>query len=84
MFLCYRRIMALTIFGLTLPLTMAQPEPTGTPPLAQGWRAVTVAEGIRRPWAIAWLPDGRPLITGKYGTLHVLNGNRFDPVRMAA
>ncbi|HYD80302.1 MAG TPA: PQQ-dependent sugar dehydrogenase [Paucimonas sp.] len=74
--------MALAIFGLALPLALAQPEPTGTPPPAQGWRAVTVAEGIRHPWSIAWLPDGRPLITSKHGTLHVLNGNRLDPVPM--
>jgi aldose sugar dehydrogenase len=58
----------------------AQPEPTGEPPVAQGWRATTVAEGIRHPWGFDWLPDGRPIITGKYGTLHVLTGDQFQSI----
>ena len=72
--------LALVIFNLSLTPALSQPEPTGTPPAAQAWRPVTVAEGIRHPWGIAWLPDGRPLITGKDGTLYVLNRNRFDAI----
>jgi aldose sugar dehydrogenase len=59
----------------------AQPKPSGPPPAAGGWRAVKVAEGISHPWGIAWLPDGRAIITAKGGTLHVLSGNRFEEVR---
>jgi aldose sugar dehydrogenase len=58
----------------------AQPQPSGPPPPAQGWRAETVASGIRNPWGLVFLRDGRPLITSKYGTLHVLNGNRFHQI----
>jgi len=58
----------------------AQPEPSGPPPEAKGWRAVTVAEGIDKPWGLAWLPDGRLLVTAKKGTLHVLEGDRFTEI----
>ncbi len=54
--------------------------PVGPPPAADGWRAVTVAEGIRNPWGIAWLGDGRALVTGKYGTLHVFGRGRLQPI----
>jgi glucose/arabinose dehydrogenase len=57
-------------------------EPTGEPPAAQGWRAETVAEGIPQPWGMAWLPDGRLLVTSKEGALYLLNGKRFDKVAL--
>lgn len=55
-------------------------EPTGAPPAATGWHKVTVAEGIKQPWGMAWLADGRLLVTSKQGTLHLLNGKRFDTI----
>lgn len=67
------------LLALAAPAS-AQPEPTGPPPEAKGWRAVTIAEGIRHPWGMSWLPDGRLLVTAKAGTLHVLNKDRFDEV----
>ena len=60
----------------------AQPEATPPPTEATGWRAVTVAQGIQRPWSIAWLSDGRPIITGRPGTLHTLRDGRFEDVEM--
>ena len=59
---------------------VAQLAPSGEPPKAKGWRVETVAEAIPQPWSIAWLPDGRPLITGKAGKLYILNGKRLDTV----
>lgn len=32
----------------------------------------TVAEGLREPWSLAWLSDGRMLITEKPGTLRIV------------
>ncbi|RJG19176.1 PQQ-dependent sugar dehydrogenase [Massilia cavernae] len=58
----------------------AQLAPSDAPPSAKGWRAVTVAEGVANPWGMAWLPDGKLLVTSKKGTLHVLNGKKFDAV----
>ena len=54
---------------------------TGEPPAAkQAWKAVTVAEGVRQPWGIAWLGEGRALVTSKQGSLHLLNGKTFSDV----
>jgi aldose sugar dehydrogenase len=59
---------------------LSQPQPSGQPEAARGWRPVKVAEGIRHPWGLAWLPDGRAILTAKHGTLHVLNGDRFEEI----
>lgn len=42
----------------------------------------TVAEGLRTPWSIAWLPDGRMLVTEKTGTLRIVEKDKLlpDPV----
>jgi aldose sugar dehydrogenase len=74
---------AASVAALILALgagALAQPEPTGPPPEAEGWRAETVAAGLRHPWGLAWLPDGRALVTAKQGTLHVLDGGAFQQV----
>ncbi|MBA2430891.1 MAG: PQQ-dependent sugar dehydrogenase [Chthoniobacterales bacterium] len=61
---------------------LAQPEPTGTPSEAKGWRKVTVAEDLDQPWGITWLPDGRPLITAKEGTLHTVRDGKLEKIEM--
>lgn len=61
---------------------LAQLAPSDAPPAVKGWRAVTVAEGVNQPWGMAWLPNGKLLVTSKKGTLHILNGSRFDQVPM--
>ena len=53
--------------------------PTATPmilvsePAADAIEAVTVASGLRSPWGLAFLPDGRALVTEKAGTLRVVS-----------
>ena len=59
---------------------LAQLTPSDAPPAVKGWRAVTVAEGLNQPWSMAWLPNGKLLVTSKKGTLHVLNGSRFENI----
>lgn len=57
----------------------AQPAPGGPPPAAAGWRAETVVEGISHPWGIAWLPDGRAMITARDdGAIHLFTGNGVE------
>jgi len=51
-------------------------ETSGEPPAAKGWRAETVVDGLPQPWGMAWLADGRILVTGKGGTLHLVHGKR--------
>ena len=82
----FRSVRATAIAAAMLALSLpahAELAATGEPPVAkQAWRAVTVAEGVRQPWGIAWLGDGRALVTSKQGTLHILNGQKFDEVAL--
>jgi hypothetical protein len=40
-----------------------------------------VSEGLNNPWAIAFLPDGRKLVTEKPGSLRVVSADgKLDPV----
>ncbi|PLX33664.1 MAG: hypothetical protein C0605_15960 [Hyphomicrobiales bacterium] len=38
-------------------------------------RAVTLADGLRYPWSLAWLPDGRMLVTERPGRLLLLSAD---------
>lgn len=70
-------LVAQSAIALTTALHAAEITPFGPPPVASGFRAVEVADGVKRPWALTWLPDGRAIVTAKAGTLHVLEGSRF-------
>jgi glucose/arabinose dehydrogenase len=54
-------------------------DPTATPlilvsdPAADAIEAVTVASGLRQPWGLVFLPDGRALVTEKAGTLRIVS-----------
>jgi glucose/arabinose dehydrogenase len=68
--------------ALALSPAHAQLAVSDAPPAAKGWRTVTIADGISHPWGMAWLPDGRLLVTAKGGTLHMLNGKTFTRIPM--
>lgn len=46
---------------------------------ARGLRIETVAEGLDHPWSVAFLPDGRWLVTERAGRLRVIEGGRLQP-----
>jgi aldose sugar dehydrogenase len=75
-----RRTVFLSLAALAAMPALAQLTPTGSPPLAKGWKSVVVAEGIAQPWGMAWTADGKLLVTSKTGSLYLLNGGKFDKV----
>src|SRR5918993_4309443 len=56
---------------------------SSTPPSTSGVvRTETVARGLEHPWALAFLPDGRILVTEKPGRLRIVerDGKLSAPV----
>jgi aldose sugar dehydrogenase len=53
-----------------------------TPEAIKGVRAETVAKGLEHPWALAFLPDGRILVTERPGRLRIVerNGRLSQPL----
>ena len=48
----------------------------------QGLKAVTVAQGLERPWSLAFLPDGRMLVTERPGRMRIVHadGRLGEPI----
>jgi glucose/arabinose dehydrogenase len=47
------------------------------------FRVVKVVEGLEQPWSLAFLPDGRMLVTEKRGRLRVINQGKLEPQPIA-
>jgi len=65
-----------TILGLFLialpflaPLSLA----------AADFEIITIAEDLDQPWGLAFLPDGKMLVTEKAGQLRLISDGRLDP-----
>src|SRR6185295_18557228 len=50
-----------------------------TPAWAQPFKVVKVVEGLEHPWSLAFLPDGRMLVTERPGRLRIVEGGKLLP-----
>ena len=74
-------LMAVTALGGSRGLEAAPEAPVFVTE-AGDFRIVTLAEGLEHPWSLAFLPDGRALITERPGRLRILgtDGRLSTPV----
>ena len=47
------------------------------------FRVIKLVEGLEQPWSLAFLPDGRMLVTEKAGRLRLVAGGKLDPTPIA-
>jgi glucose/arabinose dehydrogenase len=59
-------------------------EPEQAPAPDGEMQVEVVAEGLEVPWEIAWLPDGRALITERPGRIRMLDGTLVTEVPVSA
>lgn len=74
-----RRLLALL---LAAPL-LATADPARVQSEAHAFRVVTLVRGLAHPWGLAFLPDGRLLVTERPGRLRLIDQGRLlpEPVR---
>ena len=74
-------------FVLTATSTLAAPSVLRAQDVQKSakasFRLVTLSKGLEQPWSIAFLPDGRLLITERPGRLRMFANGRLDPTPIA-
>lgn len=69
------------VIAIAAPAAFAQPRVVDSPVVERDTeeariRIVQVVEGLEHPWALAWLPDGRMLVSERPGRLLLVDGER--------
>lgn len=82
---------AMIVFIRETALRTGEPTPLHAAPLPaepqagelHAWRAELVVDAFDVPWSLAFLPDGRMLVTDRVGTLHLVKDGAVDPEPVA-
>jgi glucose/arabinose dehydrogenase len=74
------RLAAGFVAAATLTVS-AVAQPPG--PAGETFKVVTVAEGLKNPWSMAWLPNGDMLVTERVGTLRIIRDGKLLPEPVA-
>jgi len=72
----------LSIFTAAVLATPALAQSDVVKSRKESFRVETIASGLRNPWGLAFLPDGRMLVTERPGTLRIVtkDGKISDPL----
>jgi glucose/arabinose dehydrogenase len=62
-----------------IPATAALAQVPGVQTRDHALRVVTVVQGLEHPWALAFLPDGRMLVTERPGRLRIVQDGKLLP-----
>jgi aldose sugar dehydrogenase len=71
--------LALGLLAVWLPASTPAVEPREFRSERHAFRVVVGVEGLEHPWGLAFLPDGRLLVTERPGRLRVIADSRLDP-----
>jgi glucose/arabinose dehydrogenase len=77
-----RALGALLLAGSLIWSTLAAAQPVlseSRPAAVTGIQITTIAKGLERPWALAFLPDGSLLVTERRGRLRLVRDGTLDP-----
>ena len=67
---------ALFVLAFLLPLAAAAQTYRSE---EHAFRVVTLVEGLEHPWSLAFLPDGRMLVTERLGRLRIVANGKLEP-----
>ena len=80
----FRRLVELALFSALLSGCGDDEDPSPTASAPSERSVETVARGLEVPWEIAFLPDGRALITERPGRVRVLEGDVLASIDVQA
>lgn len=66
-------VLVLALCALAVPLPVQAQAQAHTSPQGTAYRIDTIARGLTYPWSLAFLPDGRLLVTERAGRLRIID-----------